>query len=610
MKTRKTTHSVTSVPIQADESSRLSGRPKRTVRPTEKATAMKALTKEAPAVPRAATSTEKIAATVSQLTFIKPKKKKNKVEFVEEQPVLNHAQQFQFKPPKKMHKAENFADIQLPGELEIIDVDAMYPAPVVESMDVNHNDLDSVEVLPQVNDRPSPAAIMQSLGITNMAAEDYLPSPQDRVEMVSVKRVTVIVGRWSFGLFAELAISKGAIIGEYMGERMSLKKLEKQDEDVSNYFTRIVNDDLMIDAKRKGNFTRFINHSESQPNVSFVTRADGGHIDIVALRDIKPGEQLLANYGSNYLHLDFQFFLNPSDNNMNAADTYHQYKNYYYQKKFRFKNEPALGVDESELYQITNVCYDIRHGKLLASHYVKLDPAILDLPCIAYEENDDLFNFNEKDTFTALMLACAMGDFNNVVWLCEQGVNINLQRTYSGLNALGMALNGSSDSNRETERLALILYLIRHGASVLQRDRTDMNFVYKAVKVLCGQHFEALLMTLKHYNHAEFELLPRCLDQDKNDIVMYVLTQGDIHKFVALMKVYGDKFTGKFDDELFVKRARELIQKIELTEIEEAKVDIKAMNNAIGTKLLNLIEGAFVRAVEENVGGRRTRRKI
>ena len=66
-----------------------------------------------------------------------------------------------------------------------------------------------------------------------------------------------------------------------------------------------LNSEWCIDAARLGNKTRFINHADSENNglncEAKIFLVNGEHrIKFVALRDIKPGEELLFNYGKKF----------------------------------------------------------------------------------------------------------------------------------------------------------------------------------------------------------------------------------------------------------------------------------------------------------------------
>lgn len=60
---------------------------------------------------------------------------------------------------------------------------------------------------------------------------------------------------------------------------------------------------IQTSAIKKGNFTRFINHSSLETNIeAIVSKLPNGRMEILllALRAIQPGEQLFSNYGGQY----------------------------------------------------------------------------------------------------------------------------------------------------------------------------------------------------------------------------------------------------------------------------------------------------------------------
>ena len=95
------------------------------------------------------------------------------------------------------------------------------------------------------------------------------------------------------GLFAEEAIPKGACIIEYTGRPATLEEMAR-DEGKYLFWTGKT---TMINGNIPANTARYINHS-CAPNCE----ADGppGRIFIVALRAIKPGEELTYDYGKEY----------------------------------------------------------------------------------------------------------------------------------------------------------------------------------------------------------------------------------------------------------------------------------------------------------------------
>ena len=100
------------------------------------------------------------------------------------------------------------------------------------------------------------------------------------------------------GVFCVAALAKGDCIIEYKGEVLSWPEAQRRhphdpdNPDHTFYFH--VDDDHVIDGKVGGNSARWINHS-CQPNCE--AEEDEGRIFIVALRKIKPGQELFFDYG-------------------------------------------------------------------------------------------------------------------------------------------------------------------------------------------------------------------------------------------------------------------------------------------------------------------------
>lgn len=109
-----------------------------------------------------------------------------------------------------------------------------------------------------------------------------------------VVRKSAIHGR---GVFALTRISKGSRIIEYRGERISSKEADaryaEEHEDSPHTMLFAIDADIVIDATRRGNSARWINHS-CEPNCE--TTDESGRIFIEARRDIYPGEELTYDY--------------------------------------------------------------------------------------------------------------------------------------------------------------------------------------------------------------------------------------------------------------------------------------------------------------------------
>jgi hypothetical protein len=118
------------------------------------------------------------------------------------------------------------------------------------------------------------------------------------------------------GLFAAEALPKGTLIGEYTGivrAAVEFRLTDEPEPDDSDEPRRFPTDyawgypeclpgpELEIDAAEAGNELRFVNHS-FRPNLAVEHTAVGNRwaVFFIASRRIRPGEQLLADYGEEY----------------------------------------------------------------------------------------------------------------------------------------------------------------------------------------------------------------------------------------------------------------------------------------------------------------------
>ena len=140
-------------------------------------------------------------------------------------------------------------------------------------------------------------------------AKKYKPLVAQKHEAkVCLKYINDKIG---YGVFAEEDISANEMVGEYTGELLSRKKVDAlpslaQADCVmyvgAFYQKDAIRDHLFVDAKKFGNFTRFINHS-GNPNVdNFSVLGEDGlwHIPVFTIKPIKKDEQLLIDYGQGY----------------------------------------------------------------------------------------------------------------------------------------------------------------------------------------------------------------------------------------------------------------------------------------------------------------------
>jgi SET domain-containing protein len=96
------------------------------------------------------------------------------------------------------------------------------------------------------------------------------------------------------GCFALTAFKQRRKIAEYSGERITNAEANRR---ASRRKLRIcaINDRWSLDGSRGGNGTHYINHS-CEPNAFMQILYD--HILFIALRDIRPGEEITIDYES------------------------------------------------------------------------------------------------------------------------------------------------------------------------------------------------------------------------------------------------------------------------------------------------------------------------
>ena len=101
------------------------------------------------------------------------------------------------------------------------------------------------------------------------------------------------------GCFATMPFGRRRKIAEYTGERISNAEANRR---AKRKRLRIcaLNNRWSLDGSRGGNGTHYINHS-CQPNAFM--RIVSNHILFIALRDIRPGEEITIDYEST-LHPD------------------------------------------------------------------------------------------------------------------------------------------------------------------------------------------------------------------------------------------------------------------------------------------------------------------
>jgi SET domain-containing protein len=99
------------------------------------------------------------------------------------------------------------------------------------------------------------------------------------------------------GLFATRPIKKKSRIAEYKGPILDQEEADRAERRGNRYLYE-VSTHRTIDGTPRGNVARYANHSCNPNAESIVWR---GRVFIKALRNIKPGEEITYDYGTDYL---------------------------------------------------------------------------------------------------------------------------------------------------------------------------------------------------------------------------------------------------------------------------------------------------------------------
>lgn len=393
---------------------------------------------------------------------------------------------------------------------------------------------------------------IEKLAIDNMNTEDYVPSSLDHIDMVSVKPVNLLNDSGGRGLFALEDIPKGTCIGIYTGEIYStikqFKSYLESNADADNSYAMTIAGRI-VDAARKGNFTRYINFSDSQDNAAFEEGILAGRkvVKVVATKEIKAGQQFLINYNTYEEQASkVYFFLNPNDGALSAREVYELNQECYELQSMRF-DVPVLNLSVNQQVLFTQAAVAV-FGNVLLSNVNNLPLNSIDLPILTMNIDQEICDFAMADVFTPLMAASYFGQVQNVLWLIEHGANIDQQQNQSGNCPLFLALEGYSIADQDkTHYFELLNLLIEKGVSLAVHDRADRTFLHKAITVLSDEHFSAIINKLNQQNSSKFKELFTFIDENNLDIVTYCLKYKSFSKLHQLLIIYPEFFNDNYE---------------------------------------------------------------
>lgn len=379
--------------------------------------------------------------------------------------------------------------------------------------------------------------------------DSYIHSSCDRLDLVSVKPVDLLKEHGGQGVFADDVIPKDTCLGIYTGVCYSSKQyktyLNSNPNANTDYAMTIAG--KIVDASDSGNFTRYINYSDTQYNLEFVEKKikSGSMVSIIASRAIAKGEQLLINYNvydSRAARLFY--FLNPQDNDLSSTQFYNQHKKQYKKIKIMKSDSPFFDLKKQEKIVMTLTGLSVIRGRDLSS---ELPVSEINYPYLRIINTSGkkltIMDFAKKDVFTPLMLACYLGHYHNVKYLVNNHAYIDQKQSQSGYYPLLFALQGYYLNKTYSEHfLKVICFLIQHNANILACDRQDKTFLHRAISVLSETDFNIVVQEILQKKSVDFDHLLTYVDENGFDLIHTALKGKYYGAFLTLLLATPDYF--------------------------------------------------------------------
>ena len=102
------------------------------------------------------------------------------------------------------------------------------------------------------------------------------------------------------GVFATAPINNGTFLTDYVGKVVPSEELLRDHPDAEPEYAFRVDDALYIDAENSTHWSKRMNHNALAPNVDFEVTASPPRVRFATIRDVKKGEELTFDYGTEF----------------------------------------------------------------------------------------------------------------------------------------------------------------------------------------------------------------------------------------------------------------------------------------------------------------------
>ena len=102
------------------------------------------------------------------------------------------------------------------------------------------------------------------------------------------------------GVFAAAPIKNNTFLTDYVGKVVPSEELLRDHPDAEPEYAFRVDDALYIDAENSTHWSKRMNHNALAPNVDFEVTASPPRVRFATIRDVKKGEELTFDYGTEF----------------------------------------------------------------------------------------------------------------------------------------------------------------------------------------------------------------------------------------------------------------------------------------------------------------------